>query len=167
VKNLTIVSNNNAGVDWRGSRPAAGDQAGQEDDLVLRRREPSCSRSSTLPGELEIEFNSTPQGHPWPSASAPGGGWHPPAPFFTRHRAPATDISPRAKEEGAEFRRRALHHGSAGIVADPVDRCTPWKGDNRGPTLSIERTARAIFKPDDGRTPRPKVDVWPEVEILG
>ena len=127
VKNLTIVSNN-AGVDGVGPRPAAGDPAGQEDDLVLRRREQAFAQQY-LAGELEIEFN--PQGTLAERIRAGGAGI--PA-FFTRTGVGTDD---RRGQGRARVRRRAATSWSA--ASSPTCRsCMPGRATPRA-TSSIAR----------------------------
>ena len=130
VKDLTVVSNN-AGVDGVGPRPAARDPAGQEDDLVLRRREQDCSPQQYLAGELEIEFN--PQGTLAERIRAGGAGI--PA-FFTRTGV-GTMIAEGKEEREFDGENYVMERG---IVAD-LSIVHAWKGDTEG-NLVYRKTAR-------------------------
>ena len=130
VKNLTVVSNN-AGVDGVGLGPAARDQAGQEDDLVLRRREQAVRRSSSSPASWR---SSSTRRARWPSASAPAAPASRPS---SPAPAPAPTIAEGKEEREFDGERYVMERG---IVAD-LSIVHAWKGDTEG-NLVYRKTAR-------------------------
>ena len=109
------------------SRPEADPQ----DDLVLCRREQAVRRSTTSPGELELEFN--PQGTLAERIRAGGAGI--PA-FFTKTGA-GTVVAEGKEQRDFDGETYVMERG---LVAD-ISLVHAWKGDTEG-NLVYRKTAR-------------------------